>query len=245
MTQTSLIPAGFTLATATAAKSSGLVTATIGDTTVSVKVARDLTVAANDLLIVTKIGSQWWAVGRGSEATVTPPTNDAAPPPTAPATGSLVITPVETRSYRPNFGWRTDNTDVYQGEYGGMGNHTGMAFYGAKARSIAGATVTSARIRVRRVSGGTYAAQATTMRLSSHRTRPSGAPSLGSTTAGPSLAVGATNDSFAIPNSWAQDMVDGGSGSIAFFDADGSPYVRFAGRGTWSPAFTLTIRWQR
>jgi hypothetical protein len=245
MSTAPLIPGGLTYATATAAKSSGTVAALIGDTAVTIRVTRDLAVAANDVLLVGQVGSQWWAFGRAGEAAVTPPTNDAAPPPKQTASGSLVITPVETRSYRPNFGWRTDNTDVYQGEYGGMGNHTGMAFYGTKARSLAGATVTSARIRVRRVSGGTYAAQATTMRLSSHRTRPAGAPSLGATTSGPSLAVGATNDSFAIPNSWAQDMVDGGSGSIAFFDADGSPYVRFAGRGTWSPAFTLTIRWQR
>jgi hypothetical protein len=234
-----------TFATATASKSGGLVTATIGDTTVSVRVARDLTVAANDLLAVVKHGSQWVALGRFYETAVTPPDNPPAPPTKPPTTGTLVITPVETRSYRPNFGWRTDNTDVYQGQYGGMGNHTGMAFYGSKARSIAGATVTSARIRVRRVSGGTYAPQATTMRLSPHRTRPAGAPTLTSSTSGPSLAVGATNDSFAIPTSWAQDMVDGGSGSLAFFDADGSPYVRFAGRGTWSPAFTLTIAWRR
>jgi hypothetical protein len=236
---------GFVLATATAAKSGGFVTALIGDTTVSVRVARDLPVAQNDLLIVNKIGSQWVAIQRFFETAVSPPDNPVAPPPKPPATGTLVITPVETRSYRPNYGWRSDNDDVYQGQYGGQGNHTGMAFYGSKARSIAGATVTSARIRVRRVSGGTYAPQATTMRLSSHRTRPAGAPSLGSSTSGPSLAVGATNDSFGIPVSWAQDMVDGGSGSLAFFDGDGSPYVRFAGRGSWSPAFTLTIRWQR
>lgn len=235
----------FVLATATAAKSGGTVTALVGDTVTTVRVARDVSVAANDLLIVTKVGAQWMAVGRAYESAVSPPDNPAAPPPKPPATGTLVITPVETRSYRPNFGWRTDNDDVYQGQYGGMGNHTGMAFYGSKARSIAGATVTSARIRVRRVSGGTYAAQPTTLRLSVHRTRPAGAPTLGASTSGPSLAVGATNDSFGIPISWAQDMVDGGSGSLAFFDADGSPYVRFAGRGSWSPAFTLTIRWQR
>jgi len=238
-------PGQLVVATATAAKSGGTVTVLIGDTVTTVRVARDQSVATNDALIVAKLGGQWWVVGRAFESAVSPPDNPPAPPPKPPASGTLVITPVETRSYRTTFGWRSDNTDVYQGEYGGMGNHTGMAFYGSKARSIAGATVTSARIRVRRVSGGTYAPQATTMRLSPHRTRPSGAPTLTSSTAGPSLAVGGQNDGFGIPLSWAQDMVDGGSGSIAFFDAGGSPYVRFAGRGSWSPAFTLTIRWQR
>jgi hypothetical protein len=240
-----MIPS-ITLATATAAKSAGTVTATIGDTVVTVRVARDLTVASGDLLACVKYGSQWVAICRFFETAVTAPDNPPAPPP-KPTTvsGTLVVTPVETRSYRPNFGWRTDNTDVYQGQYGGMGNHTGSVFYGSKPRSLAGATVTSARIRVRRTSGGTYAPQATTMRLMTNATRPGGAPTLTSSTSGPSLAVGATNDTFAVPASWAQSMVDGSAGGLAFFDAGGSPYVRFAGRGTWSPAFTMTIRWSR
>lgn len=235
---------GTIFATATAAKSSGTVTATINGITTTIRVARDLTVASGDVLLVQRIGSQWWAVGRAFESA--PGVIESQTPPNpkpSTVTGSLVVAPVETRSYRGS--WRTDTTDVYQGEYGGYGNHTGCVFYGTKPRSLSGATVTDAKLKVRRVSGGIYAAQTSTMRLMTESTRPSGAPTLTSSTTGPSLAVGATDNAFDVPNSWAQAMVDGTSGGLAFFEADGDPYIRFAGRGTWSAAFTLTIYWSR
>lgn len=232
------------LATATAAKSGSTVTATINGVVTTVQVARDLTVASGDVLVVDRIGAQWFALGRVFSAAPAVIEIEPAPPPKpAVVTGTLVVAPVETRSYR-NSSWRTDNTEVYQGQYGGGGNHTGAVFYGTKPRSLAGTAVTAATIKVRRISGGTYAAQATTMRLVTQATRPAGGPTLGLTTSGPTLAVG-SEATFTIPDSWAQAMVDGTAGGLAFYDADGSPYVKFAGRGTWSPAFTLTISWRR
>lgn len=232
------------LATATTAKSGSTVTAVVNGTPTVIQVARDLAVAIGDVLLVERIGAQWFALGRMFPTAAPPsPVNEPAPDPKpAAVSGALVASPVETRSYRGS--WRTDNTDVYQGQYGGWGNHTGAVFYGSKPRSLAGATVTGATIRVQRISAGAYAAQATTMRLMTNATRPAGAPTLTSTGAGPSLAVGGST-TFTVPTSWAQAMVDGTAGGIAFFDADGSPYVRFAGRGSWSPAFTLTINWTR
>jgi len=218
------------LATATDAPVGVTVVAEVNGTATVVQIARDLTVASGDVLIVERIGSQWFAIGR-AWAAAPAATNPQPPPEPKPTvtTGSLVVSPVETRSYRASYGWRTDNTDMYQGQYGGWGNHTGCAFYGSKPRSLAGATVTDARIRVRRLTAGTYAAQATTMRLVTQS----------------SLAVGATNNSFDVPSSWVQAMVDGTAGGLAIYDADGSPYVRLAGRGSWSPAWTLTITWRR
>ncbi|HYH31097.1 MAG TPA: hypothetical protein VD903_11980 [Pseudonocardia sp.] len=235
------------LATATAAKSGSTVTATVNGTVTTVQVARDLTVASGDVLVVLKIGTEWFAVARAYAAAPTPVETNDPPPPPKPSvqTGRLVVAPVETRSYRGTYGWRTDNADVYQGQYGGWGNHYGCAFYGRKPRSLDGATVTSASIRVRRLSGGTYAAQTTTLRLMTNSTRPGGAPTLTSSTTGPRLAVNAQNDSFTVPTSWAQAIVDGGAGGLAIYDAGGSPYVRLAGRGSWSAAWTLTINWQR
>jgi hypothetical protein len=151
---------------------------------------------------------------------------------------------VETRS-RQGSKWRSDNDDVYQGQYGN-GNHYGCVFYGNRVKALDGVTVTSAYIRVRRPDrGGANAAQSTTMRLMVNKTRPGGAPSLGSTTSGPSLRRGQTDGSFNIPNSWAQAMVDGTAGGLCFYDAGGSPYVIFSGRGDYSAAFTLTIHWTR
>lgn len=234
----------FLLATATAGKSGSTVTALVNGVVTTVQVARDLTVASGDVIIVGRVGQQWFALGRAYSAAPTAPSVTDPVPAPAPAivTGSTAVAPVETRSHRGS--WRTDNTSVYQGEYGGWGNHTGAVFYGGNPRSLAGATVTAASVQVRRIDGGAFAAQGTTMRLMTDATRPAGAPTLTSSTAGPSLAVGAQT-SFAVPTAWAQSIVDGTAGGLAFYTAGGTPYVRFAGLGDWAPAFTLTIHWQR
>lgn len=234
------------LATATANKSGSTVTAVVNGISTTVQVARDLTVATGDVIVVERIGSQWFALGRAYTAAPATPVNEPAPP-SQPSgiTGTTVFGPVETRSYR-NGGWRSDNTTVYQGQYGGGGNHTGAVFYGAPPRSLAGATVTGSAIIVRRQSGGAFAAQQSTMRLMTEATRPGGAPTLTSSTSGPNLAVGqALTGGFSVPISWAQAFVDGTAGGLAFFTGTGSPYVLFSGLGDWGPAFNLIISWQR
>lgn len=233
------------LATATTVKTGSACSAVINGVTTTVQAARDLTVGVGDVLVVMKVGAQWFALGRAYTGAPVDPINPPTPA-VNPGTSSGVATfgPLETRSYR-NGAWRTDNTGVYQGQYGGGGNHTGAVFYGSAPRSLAGATVTSATVQVRRDAGGAFAAQATTMRLMTESSKPAGAPTLTSTASGPFLAVNASTGGFALPNAWVQAMVNGTAGGIAFFDATGSPYVRFAGLGDWSPAFTISIRWTR
>lgn len=233
------------LAVAVGAKAGSTASAVVNGTTVTVQVARDLSVAAGDVLVLTKFGAQWCAIARQYTAAPATPVNQPGPVPNpGTVSGRAVYGPVETRSYR-NGAWRTDNSTVYQGQYGGGGNHTGCVFYGGAPRSLAGATALSASIVVRREQGGAYAAQSTTMRLMTDATRPGGAVTLGATTAGPFLAVGASTGAFAVPVSWVQAMIDGTAGGLAFFVAGGSPYVRFSGLGDYGPAFTLTIAWQR
>ena len=230
---------------ATGTKTGSTVPVVVNGVTVTVQVSRDLTVAAGDPLLIARYGALWVATGRMYASAPTAPPNENPPNPNQPSTsGTYPVSPVETRSYR-NGAWRTDNGNVYQGSYGGGGNHTGCAFYGSAPRSLAGATVTGARILVRRQSGGFFAPQATTMRLVTEATRPAGAPTLGASTAGPSLAVNSTTSGFAIPAAWAQSIVDGTAGGLGFFEADADPYVIFSGTGTWSPAFTLSIDWIR
>lgn len=232
-------------AIATAAKTGSTVTVNIGGVVTTVEVARDITVASGDGLVVIRSGAVWYAVARTKTAApaANPDPEPTSPRPNQAQKGKLVISPVTTATYQSGPGWF--HTDVRQGVYGGYANTTGCAFYGTKARSLAGATATRATIQVRRKSGGVYAARTATLRQVTQSSRPSGAPTLTGSTTGPSLAVGATNNAFVIPTSWAQDMIDGVSGGLGVFVAGGDPYIVFAGRQDWSPAWTLTISWER
>ncbi len=235
-------------ATASSAKTGSTCTADIGGQAVTIEVARDLSVSSGDGLLVIRSGDTWYAFARtGTAAPAVPDTPPPPPPPSKPTvvTGKLIVTPYETRS-RQGSRWRTDTDDVYQGQYGGNGNHIGCVFYGSKLRSLAGATVTSAYTRIRRLDkGGTNAAQDTTLRLVAERFRPSGAPTLGSTADGPNLRRGETQNGVQITTAWVQAMVDGTAGGLAVYESDGSPYVILAGRGAWSAAWTLTVYWRR
>lgn len=239
------IPSG--IGTAVGTKSSGLLTVNVRGVSVVMQAARDVTFADGDPVVFVRVGSVWVAIARtGTAAPAAQPDNPAPPEPKPTiVTGTKTFTPVETRS-RQGTRWRTDNDDVYQGQFGGNGNHTGCAFYGGGPRSLAGATVTAAWVNVRRRNGGGItAAQSTTLRLVTQKTRPSGAPTLTSSTSGPRLKWGAKDSSFDIPTSWAQAMVDGTSGGLALFDSGGSPYVILDGRGSYGASFSLTIRYTR
>ena len=235
-------------ATATSAKTGSTCTAEIGGVDTTIQVARDLSVSSGDGLLVVRSGSQWYAVARtGTAAPAVPDTPTPPPPPPKPAvkTGKLIVAPVQTIS-RQGSRWRSDNDHVYQGEYGGNGNHIGCVFYGNAPRSLAGATVTSAEFRMRRLDiGGTNAAQTSTFRLVAERFKPSGAPTLGSSQDGPNLRRGETRNGVSMPLSWAQAMVDGTAGGLALYESDGSPYLIMAGRSDWSAAFVLTIYWRK
>jgi hypothetical protein len=234
---------------ATAAKSGDTVSVWINGTTVTVKCARDLTVAQNDVLLLQRTGMFWTAIARLGTAAVAPPLDNGTAPPPQPTTvtGTSVFGPVETRSYRSGgfTGWRTDNDDVYQGQYGGNGLHRGCAFYGGGPRALAGATVTGCWIQVRRKSGGGItAAQTTTLWGIAESTRPGGAPTLQSSTTGPSLAWGGVTN-FGFPQAFGQALVNGTTGGLAIYTASGSPYVILDGKGSYGPSFTLTIAWSR
>lgn len=227
--------------------SSGFATIKVGDTSISAQVVRGLTLAVGDPVLLVRAGSKYVVSGLTTASTPTSPEDpDVAPAPNPGNTnGTLIVSPIETKTYRPSSWTQTGDDSVYQGEYGGYGLNQGCVFYGTKPRSLSGATVTSATVAVRRIRGGAYAAQTATLRLMTNATRPSGAPTLTSSTTGPTLAVDATNNSFTVPTSWVQAMVDGTAGGLAVYDADGSPYMKFAGRGDWSGAWVLKINWTR
>lgn len=236
-------------AIAMTSKSGSTCTANVAGIDTTVSVSRDQAVAAGDRIIITKmVTGEWFCVGRAGTTAPPPPEEGeepALPPPTKPTVtyGKTTFNPKETRS-RQGSKWRTDNDDVYQGEYGN-GNHVGVAFYGNGPSSLNGATCTGVSVRVKRKSrGGAYSAQDTTIRLVDQKTRPSGAVTLGATADGPNLRVG-EKATFTLPDAWGQELINGTAGGIAIYESDGSPYVILEGRSSYSASFALTLSWER
>lgn len=213
------------------------------------QVLRGLSPQVNDAVSVQRHGSLWVVVGILYAAAVgTDESNQAAPTPNPVAVnGKLVVSPIETRTWDSDHSSWTyrGNDSVYQGEYSSFGLNRGCIFYGSKPSSLEGATATGAYVSYRRLSkGGSASAQTSTLWLVTNKTRPAGAPTLTSSTTGPTAAWGAQG-TFTVPTSWAQAMLDGTAGGLALYDADGSPYMIFAGRSDWSAAWTLTINYTR
>ena len=89
--------------------------------------------------------------------------------------------------------WKGDGT-VRQGDYG-YGDCQGCWFFGNSLYSIMNAgTVTKVVIRIKRQSGGTYAAQTMTVKSHNHTSKPSGAPTYTNTIGTCSCAVGSYID---------------------------------------------------
>lgn len=239
------LDAGAILAPASTTKASdGTCSINYMGQTRTVHVARDLSPAVGDMLLVHRVGAVWVASCRvfPTAPEGTPPIADLPDPNGATVTGTLTVLPTYTGSYRDG-AWRPDTSDLVQGARGGHGNSVGAAFYGAKPASLAGATVTAAHVTMTR-NAGDVAAAAPTLWLVTETTPPPGAPTRTLSTAGPSLQRGAST-TFALPTAWGQALADGTSGGLAVYDATGTPWLGYAGRGTDASAFTLSLDWSR
>lgn len=228
------------------AKSSGLLTIAVNGLPVTMQAARDVTFAAGDRVAWVRVGSASFVMGRVGTTTVADQPDAALPPVANPAevVGVRTFQPVETRS-RQGTRWRTDTLSVYQGETAAAGNHVGCAFYGDAFGSLAGATVESADVTIRRtMASGSSAALPLTLWLVTETVRPAGAPTLTDDETGPLLGWGQESQ-FTIPTAWAQAMVDGTAGGLALYEADGAPYLATQGRGASESAWALTVNWRR
>jgi hypothetical protein len=238
--------AGTFTGVALGAKSGGLIAVNVNGVIRNIQAARDLVVGSGDVVLVHRFGALWAASSRlftGAVSEMPATIAELDPNPTV-VTGQLAVLPVYTGTYLST-GWLSDQRLVYQGVKYGRPNATGAMFYGAKPASLAGATVTNATLqRIVQIDGSSGAAVPGTLRLVTETAKPSGAPTLTSTTAGPSTRTG-DDISFTIPNAWAQAMVDGTAGGLAFYDADGVPWLQYGGRDLYPTAFTLLIDWSR
>ncbi|MFD4343398.1 hypothetical protein ACFWQ6_00700 [Streptomyces coelicoflavus] len=249
------------------ASANGACRATVAGIEITTRVVSGVTVGVGDTILIVRRGSTFWVIAIAGAAPTVPPvepapddtppdTGDSAPAPKPTVTtGSLTCHPVATSTWRSGH-WRTDigsstSADTYQGRYGysSYGRNSGFAFYGSKPRSLAGATVTKATVKLRRLTSGDYGRRSPTLRLVSESSRPSSYPSLHESTTGPSLGVrghvSPSETTFTLPTSWGQAMVDGSRGGLGIVISADSPYIRLAGRSSWSAAWTLTLYWRR
>lgn len=253
---------GALIGTASSAVSANSITVIVNGIEVIARTLTGVSPSVGQSVMLQRIGSNWFVVGVIPAVPVAappppaippdrPPTDTPPPPKPKVRTGTLVVVPVSTATYRAGK-WRSDtghsvdSADTYQGNWGsGLGINTGCAFYGGKPTSLKGATVTRIAIKMRRIQGGVFGGQTMTLRLITQSRRPTGAPSLNESTAGPRLAVGGSVSTFILPNSWGTLLINGSRGGIGCFVSGSSPYIVTAGRGSWSSAWVLSISWRR
>ena len=121
----------------------------------------------------------------------------------------LVLSAVETRSWRSTDGW--SETRVMQARWSTSTDYwRGCAFYGDDpAPALRGRTCTSARLRIHRANeGGVIGAQAQHVAPHAHGTRPSGQPAF---TAAAVVVGSLSRDEtqwLTLPTSWGQAFID-------------------------------------
>jgi hypothetical protein len=230
-----------------AAPAGGRVSVRVDGATLSLPLIRSYAPTVGDTCLVLRRESSGWVLGAlGTAPPAAPPPTTNVPPPVAddptaakPRTGSDVFVPTSSGTYRDG-AWLPDTVDVYQGDASGRGLNYGAAYYGAGPNGIRGATVTRARLRIRRQVGGSSFPQAPTLRLLTGTVRPAGAPVSSSSTPGPALAAG-EETTYDLPTSWGQALVDGTAGGIGtWVDPDPNPYIRTDG-----PTLAVLLDWTR
>lgn len=125
--------------------------------------------------------------------------------------------------------WRSDNNYVYQGEYGGNGNHRGfMIFDSASIRTaLSGATIQDIQLRLIRLgSGGNSYAE--TVYLSGHSYTATGGGYSLSTSYGAIGSWAWGEDKWVtLPIQAATDLKNGTIQGLALYSSSRSPYVTF------------------
>ena len=118
-----------------------------------------------------------------------------------PTTTAPTTSTTKTVTYKSNYGdtyrstvynnWKKDNT-VRQGDYG-YGDCSGLWFFGDQFSDLKGKTINKVTIKITRQSGGSYSGVGLVVRTHNYSARPSGAPTLSSSSYGTlSLATGDT-----------------------------------------------------
>src|SRR6185312_11549623 len=121
--------------------------------------------ALNDPVFIVRQGTRAWVLSslKANAAAGTPGTPPAVTPPqpvTPPASGTATFTPIGAATYRSGTR-RTDTSDLYQGDWTGRGNNSGIWVYGGSPKAtLSGRRAKAGRIWMKRGAGGAGAATA-------------------------------------------------------------------------------------
>lgn len=194
-------------------------------------------VQAGELVRLFEDRGQLWVVailGTGPVADVfvsEPPT-----PETADAIGGTeIIAPGWSGTFRGGR-WRGDTSHLIQGD-GGWGRSWGAAFLPEKVRQLG--TLSNGRLRVERLSYGTYAVQQPRILLLGGPKAATFPPVL-ATAMGPGLGSPGSVAQWSVPAEWTSQIETGAATGFGIgIDAD-TPYMRLDG-----PELLFTVDWSR
>jgi len=168
-------------------------------------------------------------------------TNAAGTPPPTTNRKTSTHTANATKTWRPEWGWKSGD-DAIQGEWAGSGGLSrGVAAYGTNLRKP-GRTARSAKIYVRRAgSGGPGGKQAIYLAVHPEEKVGGGTPGI---TAGPTKIGELANGEgkwMDVPKSYAQSVMTGGGRGFMLYHGSPSPYVICAGRSGSNQNFQVKI----
>lgn len=210
----------------------------------------------NDVVILAKSGQSLYCLGALNASPVPPPNpeNDGPPlpsgggtsggemsptPPAAPVQVTKSLRPIFTGTYRGT-AWRTDTTDLYQGQGSIAGVEYGAAYYGSALTALGATEALSGTVRMQRIRAGLAVSRTPRLRLLTDSEPPPGFPSHTLEIDGPLLSV----DEAVIvdlPLTWVAALLDGSAGGIGI---GGDDYLRIAGPSNWAPAMELTLTYR-
>lgn len=227
-----------------------------GDPVTAPKLRAYSSPAVNDVVILAKSGQSVYCLGALNAAPVPAPNpedygpelpsgggtsgGDMSPtPPPVPVQVTKSLRPISTGTYRGS-SWRTDTTDLYQGQGTVAGIEYGAAYYGSALTALGAVEALSGTVRIQRIRGGWAPAVTPRLRLLTDIERPAGFPSFTQEFDGPLLSIDeiATVD---LPLSWVTALLNGSAGGIGI---GGDAYLRLAGPSNWAPAMELTLTYR-
>ena len=156
-------------------------------------------------------GGQVWYDTSGVTFATGNQTTESNTAPVVSGTKTITIKSSYGDTYRSSVynNWKKDGT-ARQGDYG-YGDCTGCWFFGTAFAELKGKTISKVQITITRNSGGSYSAVGLVVRTHNYSSRPSGAPTLSSSSYGTlSLATGATG-TLTITNSAVLNGISNGT----------------------------------